>query len=115
MIAAASSHIVSGWSEENRWNASLVTAFHAVLDATRHMRQGRDVTRRRLIFGVSTMLRKTPLVGLRAEWIDLDDPWLTVPASFQKGRRAEKRELSVPLCEWAVEQLPTPLPSLGLV
>jgi hypothetical protein len=91
--------------------ALTIDQFFAVLDATKHMRRGRDLTRRRLIFGVTTMLRKTPPMGLCAEWIDLNDFWLTVPASAQKGRRGEKRPLSVPWSGWAAEQLPSPLPT----
>jgi integrase len=101
--------------EEQQMVALTIDQFFAVLDAIKSMRQGREVTRRRLIFGVTTMLRKTPLMGLRAEWIDLSDPWLEVPASAQKGRRGEKRPLSVPLSGWATEQLPNPLPVTGLV
>lgn len=101
--------------EEQQMVALTIDQFFAVLDATKHMRQGRDLTRRRLIFGVTTMLRKTPLMGLCAEWIDLNDLWLTVPASAQKGRRGEKRPLSVPLSGWAAEQLPSPLPTSGFV
>ena len=101
--------------EEQQMVALTIDQFFAVLYDTKHMRQGRDLTRRRLIFGVTTMLRKTPLMGLCAEWIDLDDLWLTVPASAQKGRRGEKRPLSVPLSGWAAEQLPSPLPTSGLV
>ena len=101
--------------EEQQMIALTIDQFFAILDATKKMRQGREVTRRRLIFGVTTLLRKTPLMGLRAEWVDLDDPWLHVPAAAQKGRRGEKRPLSVPLCGWAVEQLPNPLPLSGLV
>lgn len=101
--------------DEQSMVALTIDEFFAVLEATKKMRQGRDVTRRRLIFGVTSLLRKTPLMGLRAEWIDLDDLWLNVPSSAQKGRRGEKRPLSVPLCGWAVEQLPASLPSSGLI
>lgn len=101
--------------EEEEMVALTVDQFFAVLEATATMRQLRDVTRRRLIFGVTTMLRKTPLMGLRAEWIDLRDPWLYVPKEAQKGRRGEKRPLSVPLSGWAVEQLPRRLPEAGYV
>jgi len=61
------------------------------------MPRGGDITRRRLVFGVTTLLRKTPLLGLRAEWIELDENWLNVPAFAQKGRHGEKRALSIPL------------------
>lgn len=63
------------FTDEESMVALTVNQFFAVLDATgRVMPRGGEVTRRRLIFGVTTMLRKTPLLGLRAEWIDLDDP-----------------------------------------
>jgi integrase len=101
--------------KEESMVALTVEQFFEVLEATKKMRQRRDVTRRRLIFGVTSLLRKTPLMGLRAEWIHLDDSWLEVPASAQKGRSGEKRPLSVPLAGWAVEQLPHPLPTSGCI
>jgi integrase len=101
--------------DEQEMVALTVDQFFKVLAATMKMERGGDITRRRLIFGVTTLLRKTPLMGLRAEWFDLDDPWLDVPASAQKGRRGERRPLSIPLCGWAVEQLPRHLPRIGLI
>jgi integrase len=61
------------------------------------------------------MLRKTPLLGLRSEWLDLADPWLTVPKESMKGKGGQKRELSIPLAGWAAEQLPHPLPKSGYI
>jgi integrase len=58
---------------------------------------------------------RQPLMGLRSAWINLDDAWLDVPPIGQRGRRGEKRPLSVPLCGWAVEQLLHPLPKVGYV
>jgi integrase len=101
--------------DEQAMVALTVDQFFRVLEATAKLPRCGDITRRRLIFGVTTLLRKTPLMGLCAEWLDLDDPWLDVPASAQKGRRGEKRPLSVPLCGWAVEQLPRHLPRIGLI
>lgn len=102
--------------DEESMVALSVDQFFAVLEATRQvMRQGADVTRRRLIFGVTTMLRKTPLMGLRSEWIDLEDAWLVVPKEYMKGKGGKKRALSVPLCGWAVEQLPHPMAKSGYI
>lgn len=102
--------------DEESMVALTVDQFFAVLEATyRVMPRGGDVTRRRLIFGVTTMLRKTPLMGLRSEWIDLSDPWLTVPKEFMKGKGGRKRALSIPLSGWAVEQLPHPMAKAGFI
>jgi integrase len=59
-------------------------------------------------FGVITMLRRSVLLGLRWEWIDLEQRWLNVPASYMKGKQGMKRPLSVPLCDWAIELLGEP-------
>jgi integrase len=101
--------------DEQEMVALTVDEFFRVLAATAQLPRCGDITRRRLIFGVTTLLRKTPLMGLCTEWLDLHDPWLDVPASAQKGRRGERRPLSVPLCGWAVEQLPRHLPRIGLI
>lgn len=102
--------------DEESMVALTVEQFLAVLEATyRVMPRGGNITRRRLVFGVTTMLRKTPLMGLRSEWIDLSDPWLDVPKEFMKGKGGQKRPLSIPLSGWAVEQLPHPMPKAGFI
>jgi len=65
-----------------------------------------DRNRRLFIFGVCSMLRRTPLLELRGEWIDRKRSWLTVPAEFmKKGRSRARREFSIPLPMVAIEQL----------
>ena len=54
-------------------------------------------------------------MGLRSEWIDLADPWLDVPKEWMKGKGGQKRPLSVPVCGWAVEQLPQRMPKSGFL
>lgn len=104
------------FDDEQGMVALTVAQFFAVLEATHQvMPRGGDVARRRLIFGVTTMLRKTPLMGLRPEWIDLSDPWLDVPKEWMKGKGGQKRPLSIPLCGWAVEQLPHRMPKSSYI
>ena len=62
--------------------------------------------RRILIYGVCTMLRKTPLLAHRNEWVDRSRRWLNVPADLmKKGRSKRRRMLSVPICETAAAQI----------
>src|SRR5262249_19151951 len=62
--------------------------------------------RRILIYGISTMLRKTPLLGHRNEWVNGSRAWLEVPAEMmKKGRSKRRRPLSVPLSRIALEQI----------
>jgi integrase len=62
--------------------------------------------RRILIFGVCSMLRRTPLLALRAEWVDRKRSWLRVPAEYmKKGRSRIRHELSIPLPTIAIQQL----------
>jgi integrase len=64
------------------------------------------VNRRRFIFGVTTMLRRTPLLQLNDEWIDRDAVWLSVPREFmKKGRSKHRSALHVPLSRWAFDQV----------
>jgi len=64
------------------------------------------LNRRRFIFGVTTMLRRTPLLGLRDTWIDRDASWLSVPRDFmKKGRSKYRSPLNVPLSTWALDQV----------
>jgi integrase len=64
------------------------------------------INRRRFIFGVTTMVRRTPLLSLNRAWVDLDAKWLSVPREFmKKGRSRHRSPLHVPLSEWAVDQL----------
>jgi len=62
--------------------------------------------RRRMIVGVATMLRRTPLFGFKKEWVDFDTAWLYVPAEVMKKGRAKRRyPLHVPIAQWALEQV----------
>lgn len=64
------------------------------------------INRRRFIFGVTTMIRRTPLLGLRGEWIDRDAQWLSIPREFmKKGRSKHRSPLHVPLSRWALDQV----------
>ncbi|HJQ36223.1 MAG TPA: tyrosine-type recombinase/integrase [Thermoanaerobaculia bacterium] len=64
------------------------------------------INRRRFIFGVTTMLRRTPLLGLRNEWIDREASWLSVPREYmKKGRSKHRSPLHVPLSQWALDQV----------
>ncbi len=65
-----------------------------------------DKNRRRMIFGVTTMLRRTPLLALKQPWIDFDRSWLSVPADMmKKGRSRRRTPLEVPIAAWALEQI----------
>jgi len=62
--------------------------------------------RRRMILGVATMLRRTPLFSFKNEWVDFDGAWLHVPAEVMKKGRAKRRyALHVPIAQWALEQV----------
>ncbi len=62
--------------------------------------------RRLLIFGVCTMLRRTPLLAFRGEWVDWRRGWYEVPAELmKKGRSKARRVFSGPLAQIALEQL----------
>ncbi|MCU1230434.1 MAG: phage integrase family protein, partial [Acidobacteria bacterium] len=64
------------------------------------------VNRRRFIFGVTTMIRRTPLLALRDPWIDRETCWLSVPRDFmKKGRSRYRSPLNVPLSRWALDQV----------
>lgn len=92
--------------DERRGVALTEAQFFAVLKQRPHRNAAR--VRRILIVGVTTMLRRKALLGLRWEWIDVDRHWLTVPAEHMKGRSGERRPLSVPLCAWTIEALGMP-------
>ncbi len=65
-----------------------------------------DINRRRMIFGLTTMLRRTPLLALKQKWIDQERRWLSVPADMMKKGRARRRSpLEVPISDWALEQV----------
>lgn len=62
--------------------------------------------RRRFIFAVTTMIRRTPLFGLRGDWIDLESNWLSIPREFmKKGRARHRSALHIPLSRWAADQI----------
>jgi integrase len=64
-----------------------------------------ETNRRRMIFGVTTMLRRTPLLAMKKAWIDRGKAWLSVPAEMmKKGRSRRRTGLEVPLSSWALEQ-----------
>jgi integrase len=64
------------------------------------------VNRRRFIFGVTTMIRRTPLLGLRDAWIDRETRWLSIPREYmKKGRSKHRSPLNVPLSTWALDQI----------
>lgn len=64
------------------------------------------INRRRFIFGVTTMIRRTPLLGLRDEWINRESQWLSIPREFmKKGRSKHRSPLHVPLSGWALDQV----------
>jgi integrase len=66
----------------------------------------RGRNRRIFIFGLCTMLRKTPLLAHRNEWVDRGRAWLDVPADLmKKGRAKRRRALSVPIADVALAQL----------
>ncbi|MEA2162198.1 MAG: hypothetical protein QOK37_325 [Thermoanaerobaculia bacterium] len=65
-----------------------------------------SMDQRRMIVGVATMLRRTPLFGFKKEWLDFDTAWLHVPAEVMKKGRAKRRyALHVPVAQWALEQI----------
>ena len=65
-----------------------------------------SINRRRFIFAVTTMLRRTPLLGLRDEWVDRESSWLSVPREFmKKGRSKHRSPLHIPMSRWALDQV----------
>jgi integrase len=58
-----------------------------------------------MVVGVTTGLRRANLLGLRWSWIDLERRWLTIPAKHMKGRLTDRRDLSIPLCDWAMDAI----------
>lgn len=65
-----------------------------------------ETNRRRMIFGVTTMLRRTPLLGLKKSWVDEARCWLSVPPEvMKKGRSQARSPLEVPLSDWALDQV----------
>ena len=66
-----------------------------------------DRDRGLLVTGVTTLLRRRPLLGLRAEWVDRGKRWLSVPPEWQKKGHAKRRYgLEVPVSAWTVDSLP---------
>jgi integrase len=64
--------------------------------------------RRVMIVGATTMLRRENLTALRWSWIDRKNRWLHIPVEHVKGRLAQRRPISVPLCDWALEAIGSP-------
>lgn len=96
------------FDDEQGMVALTVDQFFAVLEATHQvMPRAGHVTRRRLIFGVTSMVRKTPLMALRSEWIDLRDPWLDVPKEWMKGKGGQKRPSRFPCAGGPSNNSPT--------
>jgi integrase len=59
-----------------------------------------------IIAGVTTMLRRTPLMALQRPWVSADRRWLSVPAAFmKKGRARQRSPLEIPIAEWTVDTL----------
>ena len=64
------------------------------------------IDRRRMIFGLVTMVRRTPLMSMKREWVDVDGAWLHLPAEIMKKGRAKRRyPLHVPIAQWALDQI----------
>jgi integrase len=93
--------------QESRGIALTKEEFFRIVKVGQLERDGGRIVRI-VTFGVLTMLRRRVLLGLRWEWIDLQNRWLTVPQSYMKGKAGMKRALSVPLCDWAMDLLGTP-------
>lgn len=72
--------------------------------AALHVAGDRD--RRILITGVTTMLRRVPLLGLRSSWVDFENETLNVTAAYmKKGNARQRTALKVPVSKWTIEQL----------
>ena len=64
------------------------------------------INRRRMIFGVTTMLRRSALFACKKSWVDAERKWLSVPAeAMKKGRSKKAKPLEIPIAAWAVEQV----------
>ncbi len=64
------------------------------------------INRRRMIFGVTTMLRRSALFGCKKSWVDPKRRWLSVPAEeMKKGRSKRAKPLEIPIAGWALEQV----------
>jgi len=57
-----------------------------------------------LVTGITTMLRRKNLLGLRGEWIDRPGGWVRIPGAEMKGRG--RRDHAVPLSRVGLEVLP---------
>lgn len=73
--------------------------------------------RRIVTVAVTTMLRLTPLLHLREDWLDREACWLTVGDGERHGRRALKggRPIDVPLCETAMAAIGPPRDGIAYV
>jgi integrase len=68
--------------------------------------------RRLVITGITTMLRRRPLMSFRRTWVDFERRWLSVPAEFmKKGRSRSRLPLEIPLSKWTVAELKKSEPS----
>lgn len=86
---------------ENDGIALTEEQFGTVLERTRRIRD-REI----LIQGVTTRLRKTNLLGMRAEWFDREKVWMRVGRELLKGgRRKVRQDLSAPVARWTMDTL----------
>lgn len=67
---------------------------------------GKQRDREIAILGVTTRLRRKNLLGLRGEFFDRDRRWLQIDrATMKGGRRKMRRDLSVPVADWTLDQV----------
>lgn len=91
-----------------------IEEFWLAYEAAARLPRDRGKARRILAFGLTTWLRKNPLVHLRREWLNVYDRSVTVPPEFMKGRLDDRKELTLPLTRWAMAAL-EPLPDKGYI
>lgn len=81
-------------SDASRKVALSIDEFRAIYGAAAE--RDRDI----LWTGVSTLLRKSNLLGLDASWLDFSRAWLHIDRTLLKGgRRKNRRDLDVPIAE----------------
>jgi integrase len=86
------------------WESDMVALTHDEFRAALAVLS--PINRRRMIFVVTTMLRRSALFGFKKSWVDPEWNWLSVPAAaMKKGRSKRAKPLEIPIAVWALEQV----------
>lgn len=87
-----------------------VEEFWRAYEAAGSLQRAANRLQRLLALGLTTMLRSDALLRLVSDegvrWVDLISRTVTVPPQFvKKGRGRVRKELMLPLCDWAVDAI----------